>query len=418
MNVYPDERRVCGQSQFVTGWPHKIGVGYMKVICPKCQFENQADSSRVVCARCATIIEVRMDQGAGFDSNGKRQTARLPFASNSSPNNNQPLGGQSYGQNQDVYATRIGDDFDDVLDVPVQSQSNYQQPEDAAPVFEDVFSPQGQDQTSLYDYSPYEKNSGPLDYRTGGTRHRDTQDYAEPAEQEFMGWPVLPEGSGDEEEVVGTRRGGLILRVGVIAVVFGALCFLAYYFLQDFIKIRRGKADPVTTAKSANGNQSTNPNAGGQSNNPQTDQGQGGAAKPQESAPPQEAKPPESKGKDGQLVQIPPVQKPPGVSGPVGVSESPKPSPAAAPIPRVQSKGNLTVQVGSFKDQGEADARATRLNSATGGEFHVVQANIPGRGIWYRVQQISGFASREAAMSYGNQLRAKNLITEFMVTTK
>jgi len=51
----------------------------MKVTCPKCQFENQADSSRVVCARCATIIEVRMDQG--FDSNGKRQTARLPFTS-------------------------------------------------------------------------------------------------------------------------------------------------------------------------------------------------------------------------------------------------------------------------------------------------------------------------------------------------
>jgi cell division septation protein DedD len=105
------------------------------------------------------------------------------------------------------------------------------------------------------------------------------------------------------------------------------------------------------------------------------------------------------------------------VDGPSGISESPKPAPTVT-VPKVQSKGNLTVQVSSFKDQGEADALASRLNSATGGEFHVVKVDIPGKGIWYRVQQRSGFASREAATSYGNQLRAKNLITEFIVTTK
>jgi hypothetical protein len=357
-----------------------------------------------------------MDQGTGFDSNGKRQTARLPFASNSSSSNNQPSGGQSYGQNQDVYATRIGDDFDDVLDVPAQSQSNYQAAEESAPVFEDVFSSQGQDQTSLYDFSPYEKNSAPLDYRTGGNRQRETQDYTEPAEQEFMGWPVLPEGSGDEEEVVGASRGGLILRVGVIVIVFGGLCFLAYYFLQDFIRGKRGTGDAVAV-KPANVNQPTNPGTAVQPNNPPTDQAPAVAPKPADSAPPQDAKSPATTGKDGQVVPIPPVQKSGGVSGPSGVSDPPKPTPTVT-VPKVLSKGNLTVQVGSFKDQGEADARASRLNSATGGEFQVVKADIPGRGIWYRVQQISGFASREAATSYGNQLRAKNLITEFIVTTK
>src|SRR5262245_22938389 len=383
----------------------------MKVICPKCQFENQADSSRVVCARCATIIEVRTDQGNGFDSNGKRQTARLPFASNSSSG-----ASQSFGQNQDVYATRIGDDFDDVLDVPVQSQSNYQGTEEATPVFEDVFSPQGQDQTSLYDFTPYEKNSSPIDYRTGGTRQRETQDYTEPAEQEFMGWPVLPEGSGDEEEVVGTSRGGLILRVGVIVAVFGALCFLGYYFLQDFIKDKVRGDKSAATLKSQNGNQPANPGTAPQPNNPPADQGSGAAQKPPDAPPPQENKSPDNKANNGQVVQIPPVQKPP--AGDAGVSDPPKPSPTVAPILKVQSKGNLTVQVGSFKDQGEADAKAGRLNSATGGEFRVVKADIPGKGIWYRVQQISGFPTREAAMSYGNQLRAKNLISEFIVTTK
>ncbi|HKQ79718.1 MAG TPA: SPOR domain-containing protein [Blastocatellia bacterium] len=391
----------------------------MKVICPKCQFENQADSSRVVCARCATIIEVRMDQGTGFDSNGKRQTARLPFASNSSSGANQSLGNQSFSQNQDVYATRIGDDFDDVLDVPVQSQSNYQATEDPPPVYEDVFSSQGQDQTSLYDFTPYEKNSNPIEYRAGGTRQRETQDYTEPAEQEFMGWPVLPEGSGDEEEVAGTSRGGLILRVGVIVVVFGALCFLAYYFLQDFIRIKIGGGEgSVATVKAPNGNQPPNSGASGQPNNATTEQPPATAPKPVESAPPQDSKPQDAKTKEGQVVQIPPVQKSAGVTGPVGASDPPKPTPPPVTIPKVQSKGNVTIQVGSFKDQGEADARASRLNSATGGDFRVVKGDVPGKGIWYRVQHVSGFPTRDAATSYGNQLRAKNLITEFFVTTK
>ncbi len=355
-----------------------------------------------------------MDQGTGFDSNGKRQTARLPFASNSSSNNNQPLGGQSFSQNQDVYATRIGDDFDDVLDVPAQSQSNYQAPEEPPPVYEDVFSPQGQDQTSLYDFSPYEKNSAPLDYREAGARQRETQDYTEPAEQEFMGWPVLPEGSGDEEEVVRGSRWGLYLRIGLIVGVFGALCFVAYYFLGDFIRIKKGQDDSVASAKPANGNQPSNPGAA---------PGQGDGAKtetPPNSAPkPQDPPAGQDNGKTGgQVVQIPPVQKPVDVSGPVGVTETPKPTPPPAASKPPVSRGNLTIQVGAFKDQGEADSRAAGLNSATGGEFRVVKAAIPGKGIWYRVQQVSGFASREAAMSYGNQLRSKNLISEFIVTTK
>src|SRR6476646_9592002 len=100
----------------------------MKIICPKCQYENQADSTRVVCARCATIIEVKQDQGLGLDSNGKRQTARLPFVGN--VGNSQPLPppptSQTANPNMDIYATRVGDEFDDVLDIPRQTQTGYQ----------------------------------------------------------------------------------------------------------------------------------------------------------------------------------------------------------------------------------------------------------------------------------------------------
>src|SRR5215510_3233313 len=213
----------------------------MKVTCPKCQFENQADSSRVVCARCATIIEVRMDQG--FDSNGKRQTARLPFTSGGLSGGGQSLGSQRFNDS-DVYATRIGDDFDDVLDVPIQSQPGYQPVDETppVPVFEDVFmQAQNQDQPSPYDFPAYDKASAtPIDaFGTPGARPRDPQDYIEPPEQEFVGWPVLPESPEEEEEAAGSGRGGLFLRIGLFVGIFGVLCVWAYYFLPDFIAKRR-----------------------------------------------------------------------------------------------------------------------------------------------------------------------------------
>ena len=78
----------------------------------------------------------------------------------------------------------------------------------------------------------------------------------------------------------------------------------------------------------------------------------------------------------------------------------------------------MTIQVDSFKDQGEADARAATLNARTSGDFRVVRADIPGRGVWYRVQKAQGFSSREAALKYGNGLRAQNLISNFIVTSR
>ncbi|MGH9768654.1 MAG: SPOR domain-containing protein [Blastocatellia bacterium] len=398
----------------------------MKVICPKCQFENQADSSRVVCARCATIVEVKMDQGTGFDSNGKRQTARLPFASSNSSNNSQPLGSQPlgsqpFGQNKDVYATRIGDDFDDVLDVPIQAQANYSTTVEAAPMFEDVFTAQSQDQTSVYDFGSYDKPStNPIEsFRTNSTRQRETADYTEPSEQEFMGWPVLPENSADEEEVVGSGRGALFARIGLIVGVFGVLCFLAYYFLGDFIAKRRGQDNTAPPAIAQNGNQSTNPGASNPSppqtaaqSNPINTESSGAPVVTPKPSDPVSAKDPNAK--DGQKpVVVPPV--PAGDVGRIGTADKPKPAPTLPPsVPSAPNKGNLTIQVGSFKDQGEADARASRLRSVVGGDIRVVKADIPGRGIYFRLQ-VGGFASREAAANYGNQLRAKNVISDFIV---
>ncbi len=395
----------------------------MKVICPKCQYENQADSSRVVCARCATIIEVRMDQGSGLDSNGKRQTARLPFATNTPSSGSQPLSSQPLNQNRDVYATRVGDDFEDVLDIPRPSQNSYPMAAESAPVFEDVFAPPSYDSTSAYDFSAYEKNlTTPIDsFQTGTPRQRETQDYVETPEPEFMGWPVLPENSVDEEETAGSGRGGLLMRVGLIVAVFGVLSALAYFFLWDFIAKRKGQENNLA----ANNAQTANPSAPVQTTSPlaaPNSANNSGAATnntPATDAPKTSVSPPivtpkpadqaAANPKSGKEVAIPPIE------GRFGPSQSPKPAPTAPPAAAPVNRGNLTIQIGSFNDQAQANERAARLKSA-GADARVVRADIPGKGTWYRVQ-VGGFATREEAMSYGNQLRAKNLAQDFIVTT-
>jgi hypothetical protein len=391
-------------------------MGYMKVTCPKCQFENQADSSRVVCARCATIIEVRMDQG--FDSNGKRQTARLPFTSGGLSGGGQSLSGQRFSES-DVYATRIGDDFDDVLDVPIQPQSGYQAVDETppVPVFEDVFMPsQNQDQNSPYDFPPYDKASAtPVDaYGNPSVRPRDPQDYIEPVEQEFVAWPVLPDSQEEEEATAGSSRGGLFLRIGLIVGLFGVVSFWAYYFLGDFIAKRRAAqgrtASPAAVESTAADNSEKADSPPDTQPAPKDDKtSPGGDPTSPETSPPQD-----TKAKEDNVITLRPPEPKPAVVKPPTPSGTQKPPTRGPEV----TGGNLTVQVGSFKDQGEADARAASLNAATSGDFHVVQADIPGRGQWYRVQQVRGFPSREAALSYGNRLRARNLISDFIVTSR
>jgi cell division protein FtsN len=399
-------------------------MGYMKVTCPKCQFENQADSSRVVCARCATIIEVRMDQG--FDSNGKRQTARLPFTSGGL-SGGPSLGSQRFNQS-DVYATRIGDDFDDVLDVPIQPQSGYQTVDETAPppIFEDVFasgqnqdppSPY-QDPPSPYDYSAYDKPSAPLSapldaYGTPGLGQRAPQDYIESAEQEYVGWPVLPEGQEEEEEEAKSGRGGLFLRLGLIVGLLGVLSFWGYYFLGDLIrdriKNRNSAATPEVAQVPQNTDQATETPATPPAQEPPPANDQNSNDQNSSETPSQSGR-----GKDPGAVE--PSLKPGDTGKSKGIAEAP---PAEPPLRAAQSKGGgLTIQVGSFKDQGEAEAKASSLNAVTGGDFHVVQAQIPGRGVWYRVQQVNGFPTREAAAKYGNGLRTKNLVSDYIITAR
>lgn len=402
----------------------------MKVICPKCQFENQADSMRVVCARCATIIDVRNDQGTGMDINGKRHSSRLPFSANpgNNPSNSQS-NSQSLNKPQDVYATRIGDDFDDVLDIPRPLQTSYQTNYEPSPVFDDVFATPGYEGTEMFDYSsPQKPPTSPLDFNDGSNRQRETHDYEAAPEPEFMGWPVLPENAIDDDDQGGgfaSNRGGLLARIVMGAIVFGGLVFGAYYFLGDLISKRKDQAQTLIA-------ETTNPAAGGAAvgSAPVTQQpaapanaGNSAASVPAAAVPPPVVTPP----KQAEAVKPAPVTplkddksagntsaKPvdiPPMTGRAGHSQATKPVPTVS----VPNRGNLTLQVASYNDQSQANDRVARLKSA-GVDASVVRAEIPGKGTWYRVQ-IGRFASREDAGSFGSQLRSRGVVQDFIVTT-
>jgi cell division protein FtsN len=304
-------------------------------------------------------------------------------------------------------------------------------------VFEDVYTAgQNQDQASPYDFTSYDKPPAtPIDtFRPGTSRQREAEGYVEPAEQDFVGWPVLPEGAEEEEEESRNGRGGLFLRIGLVVGLVGVVCFWAYYFLGDFIAKRIGRqeqaaaltSDPTATPGASDqgvsqtpepqvapDTQGSRPLPGGEPGSQESGSTQTAGSKDEVAklfqAPPQS--PPTDK-----VLTLKPAPKSERQNKSAGGAENPvKVSPLSAGI---SNRSRLTIQVGSFKDQGEADARASGLNAATDGAFHVVRADIPGRGVWYRVQQVSGFASREAAFSYGNQLRTKNLISDFIVTLR
>jgi len=308
------------------------------------------------------------------------------------------------------------------LDVPIQPQQGYQPVDETppVPVFEDVFmQTQNQDQPSPYDYPGYDKASAtPIDaYGNPGARPRDPQDYIEPAEQEFVAWPVLPESPEEEEAAAGSGRGGLFLRIGLILALVGVVSFWAYYFLGDFITKRRAANRPAVPTVESSPNPDTAEKAPSTAaETPPTPAPQDEKASQGNDQPPEQSLPPNTRSKDNKVVTVRPKPKPERGGSPAESSEPPNP-----PTSRGgggSSRGSVTVQVDSFKDQGEADARAASLNAATNDEFHVVKAVIPGMGVWYRVQQVQGFGSREEALRYGNRLRAKNLISNFIVTSR
>ena len=109
---------------------------------------------------------------------------------------------------------------------------------------------------------------------------------------------------------------------------------------------------------------------------------------------------------------------------PAPAAPTPQPAPAAAPKAdekaRVETPaqgadagGNFTTQVGSHREQSEANEQVSRLRAA-GFDARTVAAELPGRGTWYRVQ-VGRFAERGEAAKAVAALRAKGAASSALV---
>jgi DedD protein len=77
-------------------------------------------------------------------------------------------------------------------------------------------------------------------------------------------------------------------------------------------------------------------------------------------------------------------------------------------------EGGYQLQVSSFPTEAEAQSFADQLR-ARGHKAHVVQANVPGRGTWYRVR-IGPFSTQRAAADYRTDFEDREHVVPFIVT--
>ena len=77
------------------------------------------------------------------------------------------------------------------------------------------------------------------------------------------------------------------------------------------------------------------------------------------------------------------------------------------------SEGGWQVQVSSFKTEAEAEVFTKQLR-ARGHKAHVQMANIPSRGVWYRVK-VGPFSNQYDAIKYRTSFEAKEKIPGFVV---
>jgi cell division septation protein DedD len=96
---------------------------------------------------------------------------------------------------------------------------------------------------------------------------------------------------------------------------------------------------------------------------------------------------------------------PPGAEAPN--PETPKPAPAvsAEKLAVASKTGHYTLQLSAFQDRAEAEDFTKKLGPI-GYKPNIVAADIPGRGVWYRVR-VGDFASQKAALDAKGELERK-----------
>ena len=103
--------------------------------------------------------------------------------------------------------------------------------------------------------------------------------------------------------------------------------------------------------------------------------------------------------------KVEPKPEPPKAETPRPPVEAPKPAVSAEKLAAASKPGHYTLQLSAFQDRAEADDFAKKLGPI-GYKPNIVAADIPGRGVWYRVR-VGDFASQKAALDAKSELERK-----------
>ena len=118
-----------------------------------------------------------------------------------------------------------------------------------------------------------------------------------------------------------------------------------------------------------------------------------------------------------------PVKAP--VKAPVKVAPAPEPAgtpaveaPKPKPKPAVKAKGKakFTLQLSSFQDRDEAEDFHGKLTSS-GYEPYITEANVPGKGLWYRVR-LGRYVSHETAIGAKKDFEQREHIIAYVTRLK
>ncbi len=445
----------------------------MLVRCPQCQYANQIEADatkpRIVCARCATVISVEFLSNPSVPSAFESPVSEVPatdiWAGERPPSEPSLMKTPESPLDLDSLLDAPGEaastplpppvmqatsplaenrwDADEILDIPRAAAVGEAQPDPLAvedllaaspppaPPHSEVAEPLLAEAEPVLETTTDDMWGAPLGDVGEGTaaatasfdENQSTQftngDYAE-APPELQPEPVRPSVFAQDSYTRSTgstfvmatpetgNKGRLAKIFAVAAVVFGLL-LLGYVGLSGFVKdwlARRNQQATVTTS-STEANAGTAPSAVPSLGTKTGTDASGKKASPSASA--------------SVAASAKPSVSPSATATPAAANQNatnkptPTPPPTGTSGPAVgSSDGSLTIQIGSYKTSGEAEARVAKLKAA-GVDSRVVKADVPGKGTWYRVHS-GRFTSEADASKHANELRAKGATRDFIVT--
>lgn len=98
----------------------------------------------------------------------------------------------------------------------------------------------------------------------------------------------------------------------------------------------------------------------------------------------------------------------------IAASQPIQTAPTAIPTPEITQTGKFALQIGASQDKTEAMVMVEKAKGLGLGA-RIIQISIPNKGLWYRIQ-VGRFVDRNSALQAAQQLRAKKLLNDFLVT--